>query len=207
MFKKYANNAFKFSIAASSQVNESVNNMISRKAPKNICLSKSAACDFRVASAICCKNDGEISLLDIKKKITLSPGIHTQRHAERVDKLRKKKSEKIRTKAQKVCRQLLAREREKLRKSNEKSGVRYESNYGINSTVPIDFQMANNNYIVPQDCKVIYSNLETSGFHTSAEILQIAAKCKEKFFNIYVNPTQMISEVATKVTGLSFISG
>jgi hypothetical protein len=69
IFDKYANNAQKFSMVASSQSNESVNNIIAHKAPKNVCLSKSAACDFRVASAVCTKNDGECSILNVKKKI------------------------------------------------------------------------------------------------------------------------------------------
>lgn len=68
IFYKYADNAEKFSIAASSQANESFNNVIAHKAPKNVCYSRSAAADFRVASAVCSKNDGEVSLLHIKEK-------------------------------------------------------------------------------------------------------------------------------------------
>ena len=69
LFQSYANNARKFSVAASTQANESVNNVIAHKAPKSICYSRSASSDFRVASAVCCTNDGESSLIDIKKKI------------------------------------------------------------------------------------------------------------------------------------------
>lgn len=48
LFDKYAANAPKFSVAASSQANESFNNIVVHKAHKNKCLSKSAACDYRV---------------------------------------------------------------------------------------------------------------------------------------------------------------
>lgn len=54
-FGKYAANAGKFSVAASSQANESFNNIVTHEAAKNICLSKSAACDFRVADSVCVK--------------------------------------------------------------------------------------------------------------------------------------------------------
>lgn len=44
-FDKYASNSHKFSVAASSQSNESFNNIVANKAHKNKCLSTSAACD------------------------------------------------------------------------------------------------------------------------------------------------------------------
>ena len=47
LFTKYAANASKFSVAASSQANESFNNIVANKAPKNKCLSRSETCDFR----------------------------------------------------------------------------------------------------------------------------------------------------------------
>jgi len=52
IFKKYANNASKFCVASSSQSNESVNNIIAHKAPKNIYLSKSEAADLLMPYAV-----------------------------------------------------------------------------------------------------------------------------------------------------------
>lgn len=49
---KYANNAFKFSVAASSQANESLNSIIISKIPKSICYSKTESCDYRIANAL-----------------------------------------------------------------------------------------------------------------------------------------------------------
>ncbi|KAK0159530.1 hypothetical protein PV327_010976 [Microctonus hyperodae] len=43
----------KFCIAASSQANESLNNIMAHKAPKNCCYSCSESTDYRYASAIC----------------------------------------------------------------------------------------------------------------------------------------------------------
>ncbi|KAK0181801.1 hypothetical protein PV327_004049 [Microctonus hyperodae] len=45
--------------STSSQANESFNNIVANKAHKNKCLSTSAACDIRIADAVCTKNDGE----------------------------------------------------------------------------------------------------------------------------------------------------
>lgn len=78
MFTKYAKNAHKFSIAASSQANESFNNIMAHKAPKNICYSRSESCCYRLASAVCTKNDGESYLTDVEKKLLSSPGKHTK---------------------------------------------------------------------------------------------------------------------------------
>ncbi|KAK0170513.1 hypothetical protein PV328_008351 [Microctonus aethiopoides] len=73
IFFKYANNAAKFSIAASSQANESMNNIMAHKAPKNRCYSLSESADFRLASAVCAKNDGEGHLLHVMTKLSISP--------------------------------------------------------------------------------------------------------------------------------------
>ena len=87
---------------ASSQANESVNNMIAHKAPKNICLSRTAAADFRVASAICTKNDDESSILNIKTKLSLSTGSHTDAHAKRYDHERLQRAKKNNSKEYKL---------------------------------------------------------------------------------------------------------
>ena len=65
----------------------------------------------------------------------------------------------------------------------------------------------NNSAILSTDCEIVYFDLETSGLEGTADILQIAATCKQKIFNIYINPIQVISKSATKITGLSAIAG
>jgi len=59
LFNKLANNAEKFSTGASSQANESLNSIMSKKAPKAVCYSLSESADFRYASAVVQKNCGE----------------------------------------------------------------------------------------------------------------------------------------------------
>lgn len=52
------------------------------------------------------------------------------------------------------------------------------------------------------DIKLVFFDLETSGFKKSADILQIAAKCEEDEFCRYANPTQPIMPRVTEITGL-----
>lgn len=89
---KYTNNAFKFSVAASSQANESLNSIIISKAPKVICYSKTESCDYRVANAVLSKNEGDIGLINIKEKLGLVPTKHSINYYMKCDKLRKYKS-------------------------------------------------------------------------------------------------------------------
>ncbi|KAE8751246.1 hypothetical protein FOCC_FOCC002074 [Frankliniella occidentalis] len=52
VFNKLANNATKFSAGASSNVNESLNSMMARKAPKSNCYSMSESADFRLSVVV-----------------------------------------------------------------------------------------------------------------------------------------------------------
>lgn len=88
IFLEYANNAAKFSISASSQANESVYNIMAHKAPKNRCYSLSETADFRFASAVCAKNDGESHLLHVMSKLSISSGKHTKSFVARRDQKR-----------------------------------------------------------------------------------------------------------------------
>ncbi|KYQ49305.1 hypothetical protein ALC60_11637 [Trachymyrmex zeteki] len=168
-FGKYAANAHKFSISASNQANESFNNIVTNKAHKNKCLSRSAACDFRVANSVCVKNDGESSILNVQEKLRL----------------------------------------ENLRKVTEKAeGTTYKSNCGI------DEAMNNINININKDSgemlnianNIVYFDLETTGLSNDADILQIAAICNNKIFNVYIKSLKQISTGASTVTKLCYIN-
>lgn len=68
---KYANNSTKFSVAATSQLNEMFDSIVAHKMPKINCYSLSASSDYRVASAVLNFNDGEQHLMEIEKKLGL----------------------------------------------------------------------------------------------------------------------------------------
>lgn len=215
LFSKYADNAHKIAFAASSQANESVNNIMAHKAPKSHCYSMSESSDYRYASAVCSKNDGESHLLEVYKILSLSPGKNTGLYASRQDKKRYERAKKAKLLSAKARRNLLAENREKLRKKNEKTeGVQYESNCGLtndnDSNQVIDshiVSMSQNSLFSADNCDIVYFDLETSGFGKSHEILQIAAMYKEYEFSVYVNPTKEISSEASLHTGLRDIAG
>lgn len=71
LFSMYAMyNASKYSIPASNS-NESLNSIISHQLPKNKSYSTSNSTDFRVASAVLLKNEGNTYLSDVKFRLGL----------------------------------------------------------------------------------------------------------------------------------------
>ncbi|KAK0175023.1 hypothetical protein PV327_008808 [Microctonus hyperodae] len=209
LFNKYANNASKFSTSASSQANENFNNIAANKAPKSRCLSRSSAADFRIADAVCTKNVGESSILNIQQKLNITPGSYTSKYVMQYDGKKAKRSDKIKTKAYKKRRIELSKNREKLRQRNEKTeGVMYKSNCGINSQ-EINLFSETSNYSqmrsLPDSTVIVYFDLETCGLYRSDCILQIAAVCDNFEFNVYITPTQKISSESTEITGLHSI--
>ncbi|XP_066596884.1 uncharacterized protein [Prorops nasuta] len=219
VFYRYANNAHKFSITASSQANESINNIMAHKAPKNCCYSRSESADFRYASSICTKNEGDKHLLQVEKKLQLSPGKQTARFASRQDKSRLNKS--IRSKLLPIKRRriIIGEKRDNLKNKNEKSeGIQYQTNCGFfndanKSDNILDFSGLNiylsttTDKISSETCSIVYFDLETSGFHKNDEILQIAAQYEQYKFSVYITPTQSISSEASRYTGLSNVNG
>ncbi|XP_046587866.1 uncharacterized protein LOC124293015 [Neodiprion lecontei] len=119
LFGKYADNAAKFSVAASSQANESINNIMVHKAPKNCCYSLSESGDYRLASTVCTKNEGEKHIMDVNSKLNVSPGKHTASFAKVLETKRKKRAMKAKLPTTKARRNLLARKKEASRKSME----------------------------------------------------------------------------------------
>lgn len=92
LMMKYANNASKFSVHASSQSNESLNGIMAHKARKSKCFSLSASGDYRFASSVASNDDGESHLLQLKEAPSQSPGKYTQLYAGKRDK---KKADKV----------------------------------------------------------------------------------------------------------------
>lgn len=67
-FTKLADNAIKFSALASTQANESLNGIMSKKAPKAISYSMSESADFRFGCAVSQKNKRHQYVEDVLKK-------------------------------------------------------------------------------------------------------------------------------------------
>ncbi|RLU15342.1 hypothetical protein DMN91_012336 [Ooceraea biroi] len=211
----YADNVSKYSVPASSNSNESLNSIISHQLPKNKSYSTSNSADFRVASAILLKNEGNAYLVNVKNRLGLSVSNNTEVHCKKVDKLRCYRSVKSKTIKAKRRRLELAVSRENLRKALEsKEGITYQGNisFEINNSSKINSKTA----VIPivestplsiNNCKIICFDLETSSRRKSADILQIAAKVNEHIFSVYIEPTQPIEKEATEVNGLENIYG
>ncbi|KAK0073666.1 hypothetical protein PV325_009432 [Microctonus aethiopoides] len=213
IFNKYANNAPKFSVVTSSQGNESLNNIMAHKAPKNNCYSLSESADFRLASAVASKNDGDSYLMKVKKILSLSPGKDTESYVRSQDSIRKKRAVKAKLAIFKKRRNMLAIKRKALRTKNATfEGIQYQSNCGMETDsgfVPTSSNLIsfNNVTLCVDECCIVYFDLETSGFQKNANILQIAAQSEGKTFDVYVTPTQPVDAAASKITGLQNIRG
>lgn len=75
---KYANNANKFAFAATTQLNENFNGVVSHRMPKNRCYSTSASADYRVAGAVLSANEGNKHLMSMETELKIPFGSHTQ---------------------------------------------------------------------------------------------------------------------------------
>ncbi|KAK0071574.1 hypothetical protein PV325_012655, partial [Microctonus aethiopoides] len=114
-------------------------------------------------------------------------------------------------------RNFLAKNKEVTRQNKERQeGVQYQSNCGLSMNVNLSDAIINPKTLCSNlrdilissgNCSFVYFDIETSGFSNSADILQIAAKFKNKTFNVYIKPTQPIDYQAFKVTGLENIKG
>lgn len=206
IFEKISKNTEAFVAGASTQANESLNNMICRKAPKSVPYQSSESYPFRVACAIAEKNRNKMYLQDTVAKCKLSPASNMSKYVERSMKSAKIRSIKLKTPIYKLKRREAKQKRKQLKHRREKmEGTTYQSNVGLLSTpkssVPIDA------CVYPtEDCNslaVVYFDLETGGFDMSDDILQICAKYKNLVFNEYVKPTKPIHFKASELTGLS----
>ncbi|CAH0555169.1 unnamed protein product [Brassicogethes aeneus] len=215
IFTKYSKSSEKFCIAASSQANKSINNIMAHKAPKNCCYSRSESADYRYASAICTKNEGDSHIMAVNEKLSLSPGKHTKSFTSQMDRTRLKRTIKCQLPSTKRRRIILSKKRDNLRQKNEKlEGVQYQTNCGFlnlstQSTEELIDQASYVDFpnVISDSSKIVYFDLETSGFHKTDEILQIAAQYDECKFNVYITPTKEINPEASEHTGLKNING
>ena len=209
IFKMYAANAHKFSISASSQRNECLNQVITKTYPKDKCYSRSESGDFRVACGVVQFNEGTNGMQIIKNLLHLSPGQHTKALVDSRDRVRKERSEKIKLASTKARRQLVKKKREILKTLTEnREGTSYQQNCGITLNAYSDDTPNNLSLETVRsqnNITFVYYDLETSGLYGDADILQIAAKSGEKKFSVYITPTQAIDPRASEETGLTCV--
>ena len=139
-------------------------------------------------------------------KVECSPGQYTQKYCEDTESYSRKRYRKCTTPAFKRRRLFLKQQKADLRNKKELSeGTTYEPNIGFLTNLHEQIEMSN----IDENSEpiILFFDLETGSFSASADILQIAAKCDEREFSVYIKPTQKIDERASQVNGLQFIDG
>lgn len=206
LFGIYSENSIKYCINASSQANESVNNIITHQLPKSKCLSKSSSSDIRVGSGILVKNDGPTYVTGIKKGLGVRIHTKSEKYFLRAYKKRVKNAIRCKSLGARRRRMEIRKESETSRKSLEnQEGTMYQSNIGF------ELDLLNNSYSAdsstpPSACKIVFFDLETSGVdRKSCEILQIAAKVDDYSFSTYVRPQLAIPAEASAVNSIEII--
>lgn len=93
-----------------------------------------------------------------------------------------------------------------LRKNKEaKEELTYESNIGLSSSIDVVIEKAAIDDKLPPI--IVIFDLETSGFDSSAEILQIAALHEGVSFCAYIRPRRRIPAKSTAVHGIKYSEG
>ena len=204
LFDDLAAKAHTYSAGASSNPNESLNNIIVSKAPKSRMYDMSISSDIRVACAINKKNDGEIFVTSLAEKLNVSPGNHTHEYGTNAENKSKKRYENSKTTQFKRRRIILKQEKSELKKKKELlEGINYKSDSQLLKTVDV-LPVAN---IEDPEPIIVFFDLETGSFQKTADILQIAAKYEDVEFDVYIQSTQKINEDASAVHGLRYVNG
>nr|XP_022290026.1 uncharacterized protein LOC111101728 [Crassostrea virginica] len=207
-------NSSNLSRLGSTQGNESFNKSVSLKAPKNHHFSGSGSLNYRLAASVAEKNSGQKHLVEVNKKIGLSPGKHTKklcylresqsRKRRAIARTREAKRRRIELKAKK-CQGTATRE--------IREGPTYESGIDLCTEKPDYIQIPPPSFkpeleTVPIcDQTLVFFDLETTGLARTSHITQLAAVHGNETFSTYVMPDIPITPSASDITGLEVRNG
>ncbi|XP_061186114.1 uncharacterized protein LOC133195733 [Saccostrea echinata] len=196
----------------STQANESFNKTVASKAPKSRLFSRTIG--YRVAASVAQKNIGQSYLVEVNKRMGLSPGGHTKKLAAKKDSTACRKKALSLTKTAKRRRLFLKAERKQVIASKEtREGSTYSSDIGLcsgddNETIPAPLtQPLKQPLQVSKENPLIFFDLESTGLARNSHITQMAAVFEEEVFSEYVTPEVPITQKATEVTGITFSAG
>ncbi|XP_061171364.1 uncharacterized protein LOC133180923 [Saccostrea echinata] len=97
LVSKYRYRTENLSKLGSTQANESFNNLVATKAPKSRNYGGSYSLEQRLSAALLQKNEGYSYLRKVNEAASLSPGHHTIKLCDRIDKLRRERKDKVST--------------------------------------------------------------------------------------------------------------
>lgn len=208
IFDRFAANSERLSHGGSTQRNENFNAIVVSKAPKKTFYGGSFSHHTRVAAAVCQTNIGTKYVYNAYQRLGFRKSTQTEKYRDKKDEARLKLAEMRKGKKAKMRRNHLRKIRSSKRENTEKKeGRTYESDMGFSSSQHLLEDYIPNAPIVNNDSEIVYFDIETTGLHKKAEILQIAAKNKNTCFSEYAYPKNNISAVASEVTGLKLIDG
>ena len=144
-FSNLSENAEKFASAASSQPNESLNNSMCSKAPKNKSYSTSESGDYRFAATVAQKNCGEDYLRRSMEKVSISWSANLVKRINTSDKALENKRQKSSQPSFKRKRLDLKATRSQLRNRKEHDeGDMYKTNMALFSECTSNVQLYRN---------------------------------------------------------------
>nr|XP_034335041.1 uncharacterized protein LOC117692109 isoform X2 [Crassostrea gigas] len=196
--------AEKLSKLGSSNVNESFNNILRSKAPKDKHYSESSSLAHRLSAAVCQKNEGYDYVAKVHQNLGLSPGNSTVSRANIMNKEVKRKKIMCKEKKYKRRRILLKVERlEETKTCEVREGDTYATDIMEKSAADLCTEEIPAVERKPQTC--ICFDLETTGLSRHSSIVQIAASNGSSSFSRYITPLSCnIFSEASKVTGITF---
>lgn len=175
LFTKYANGSEKIAKCASTQSNESMNNLVASKNPKSKHYAGSESLCFRVAAAVSQKNVGSVYTKRVLDKLKLSSGYISTTYRKNKDKIKSMQSRIKKTIEFKKRRLMLKKNRSrKSATKSRKEGVSYTSGMSFEDVSNL-IEMNNTDTTVEHvsDCQVVIFDLETSGLKKCDVILQV----------------------------------
>ena len=216
IFDDLSKNAQKIAPCASTNANESLNNMVRAHANKAHHLCGSGSLKARVDCTVALKNEGDSYLTEVYKQHGLSPGQFYKKHAGRMDNRRSYNREYQASVAVKRRKLNFSRNKSAAQKANElREGTSYESNIDSAPVSAMDIQVIPQPVDAPvykkiedkENINLVYFDLETTSLARDCDIIQLAAVHGEQTFDRYVMPEKEIDRRASDATGLSVRKG
>ncbi|CAG2233936.1 unnamed protein product [Mytilus edulis] len=213
IFQDYIENIDKLVPCASTKENESFNNMLTAKAPKNKHYSASTSLEARVNCTVAQKNESFNYVSIVNVECGLSPGKVTENSSNQLIKKRKMHSSYCNSKEfkkKKLDKKRLARNENNVLEIRE--GDTYKTEIDMLCQNMQETDVISNPLIVEELTHVqniqpsipcVYFDLETTSLSLNCDIVQISAINDMNEFDQYITPSSGISKYASEVTGLS----
>ncbi|XP_056018747.1 uncharacterized protein LOC125669025 [Ostrea edulis] len=210
VFNRLKKHNLKLSRFGSTQPNESFNKTVASKTPKTHLYSRSIG--YRVAASVAKKNMGQGYLIQLNKKLGLSPGAYTGKLALSKDtQARRKKALALTKQAKKRRLQLKANRKQSTAVMETREEENYKSEIAFDeidiTAIPEPIiKAALQPATFSSNTPLVFFDLEATGLARDSHITQLAAVCGEEKFSTYVFPRIHITAKASEITGIEIVN-